>query len=83
MSTSSTITALGRDPVLSNDPTLKAKMCMFILTQKDGTPFDATSVTEEDILEICVTLAHTHPLGVLWYSATESEALFHTMEEMQ
>ena len=56
---------------------------MFILMQKDGTPFDATSVMEEDILEICVALGHTHPLGVLQYSATESVALFCMMEEMQ
>ena len=38
---------------------------------------------EEDILEICVTLGHTHSLGVLWYSAMESVALFHMAEEMQ
>ena len=82
MLTSSSATALDRDQVLSDDPHLKAKMCMFILMQKDGTPFDATSVLEEDILEICVTLGHTHPLGVLWYLAMGSVALFHKTEEM-
>ena len=83
MSTSSSATALGRDPVPTDDPHLKAKMCMFILMQNDGTPFDATSVLGEDILEICATLGHTHPLDVLWYLATESVALFHMTEEMQ
>ena len=83
MSTSSTATALSRDEVPSNDPHLKAKMCMFILMWEDGTPFDVTSVTEEDIMEICVTLGHTHPLGVLRYLVTELVALFHMTEEMQ
>ena len=32
---------------------------------------DASSVSEEDIVEICITKGHTHPLGVLCYSATE------------
>ena len=73
----------GRDQVPSNDPNIKAKMCMFIVMQKDGTLFDATSVLEEDILEICVTLGHTQPLGVHWYLATESVVLFCMTEEMQ
>ena len=63
--------------------TFKTKMyvkCIFIVTRKDGTLFDATSVLQEDILEICVTLGHTHPLGVLWYLAMESVALFCTTE---
>ena len=83
MSTSSSATASGRDQVPSNDPHLKTKICVFIVTRKDGTPFDVTSVTEEDIMEICVMWGHTHPLGVLWYSVTEPAALFHTTEEMQ
>ena len=71
MSTSFSATPLGRDQVPSDDPHLKTKICMFILTRKDGTLFDVTSVTEEDIVEICMTWGHTHPLGVLWYLATE------------
>ena len=53
------------------------------MTRKDGTQLDVTSVTEEDIIEVCVTLGHTHSLGVLWYSMMELVALFHTTEEMQ
>ena len=83
MSTSSTATALGRDPVPTDDPTLKVQMCIFIVTHKDGTPFEVTSITEEDIVQICMTLGHIHPLGVLWYLATELVALFCMAEEMQ
>ena len=83
MSTSSSATALGRDQVPSNDPHLKTKMCLFIVTRKDGTPLDVTSVTEDDIVEICITLGHTHPLGVLQYSVTELVPLFCMTEEMQ
>ena len=82
MSTLSSTTALGRDQVQPHDPHLKAKMCIFIVMRKDGILFDATSVLEEDILEICVTLGHAYPLGVLWYSAKESVALFYMTEEM-
>ena len=83
MSTLSSATALGRDQVSFDDPHLKTKMCIFIVTRKDGTPLNVTSVSEEDIIEICVTLGHTHPLGVLQYLTMESVALFHMTEGMQ
>ena len=83
MSTSSSATALGRDQIPSDDQHLKTKICIFIVTRKDGTLLDVTSVSEEDIIEICVTLAHTHPLGVLWYLVMDLVALFCTTEEMQ
>ena len=44
---------------------------------------DASSVTEEDIVEICITVGHIHPLGVLHYSTTESAVLFHLIDELQ
>ena len=34
-------------------------------------------------MEICITLGHTHPLGVLQYLAIESVVLFHMVEEIQ
>ena len=83
MSTLSSATALGRDQIPSDDPHLKTKICIFIVTRKGGTLLNITSVSEEDMVEICVTLGHTHPLGVLWYLATESVALFCMTEEMQ
>ena len=83
MSTSSEATASGRDQVPSDNPHLKTRICIFIVTRKDGTSLDVTSVSEEDIIEICMTLGHTHPLGVLWYSVMELVALFCTTEELQ
>ena len=58
-------------------------MCLFVVTWKDGTLLDATSVAKEDIVKMCIKMGHTHPLGVLHYSMTESVALFHSTEEMQ
>ena len=43
----------------------------------------ASSTSEEDVVEICIKKDHTHPLGVLHYSATESAVLFHSLEELQ
>ena len=83
MFTLSSATALGRDQFPSNDPHLKTKICMFIVTRKDGTLLDVTSVSEEDIVVICMTLGNAHPLGVLQYLVMESVALFCTTEEMQ
>ena len=79
----SSATASGRDCVPSDKPKLKSRMCLFVITQKDGTPLDATSVTKEDIVEMCIKMGHTHPLGVLHYSTTELIALFCSTEEMQ
>ena len=58
-------------------------MCVFIITHKDDTLFDVTSITEEDIVQICMMLWHIHPLGVLQYLATELVALFCMAEDMQ
>ena len=57
-------------------------MCILVLTRGDGTQFDAASIQEEDIIEICVWLGHTHPEGVLWYLASKLVMLFHSMDEM-
>ena len=83
MSTMSSATASGRDCVPSDKSNLKSRMCLFVVTRKADTQLDATSATEEDIVEICVKWGHTHPLGVLHYSAMELVTLFHSTEEMQ
>ena len=44
---------------------------------------DASSISEEDIIEICIKKGHTHPLDVLHYSATESVILFCTTDELK
>ena len=43
---------------------------------------DASSIMEEDIMEICVRRAHIHPLGVLWYLAAELVLLFRNLEDV-
>ena len=43
---------------------------------------DASSITEEDIVEICIRRAHVHPLGVLQYSMAESVVLFRSLEDV-
>ena len=65
MSTSSMATALCRDLVPTDNPTLRTQMCIFIVTYKDDTPFEVTSIMEADIVQLCVMLGHTYPLGVL------------------
>ena len=44
---------------------------------------DASSISEEDIMEICVKKGHIHPLGVLHYLAMESAVLFGTVEDLK
>ena len=83
MSTTSSATASGRDCVWSNKSSLKSRMCLFLVTWKDGTLLDATSVAEEYIVEMCIKMGHTHLLGVLHYSTMELVALFHSTEDMQ
>ena len=43
---------------------------------------NASSISEEDIVEICMKKGHTHPLGVLCYLAMESIILFSTTEDL-
>ena len=57
-------------------------MCLLILNRGNGTPFDASSLLEEEIIEICIQLGHTYPEGVLWYSTIELVILFHTVDEL-
>ena len=84
MSTTSSATASGRDhDVPSGEVVFKNKMCLVMLTRRDGTPMDASSVTEEEIIEICITMGHIHPLGVLHYSTMESVVLFRLTDELQ
>ena len=43
---------------------------------------DASSIMEEDIMEICIRRAHIHPLGVLQYSVVESVILFRNLKDV-
>ena len=78
--TSSTTTS--RDQEVPSPDSLQDKLLVVLITKGDGTPLDASSITEEDIVEVCVRRAHTHPLGVLWYSTAESVILFGNVTDM-
>ena len=43
---------------------------------------DASSIMEEDIVEICIRRAHICPLGVLRYSTVESVVLFGNLKDV-
>ena len=81
MSTTSTVTtAVAHDHIPGDKVELLHHICVLVLTRGDGTPFDVASIQEEDIIELCIELGHTHPKGVLCYSVTESLVLFHSMD---
>ena len=75
MSVTSSTTA-SQDWEVPSPDSLQDKLLVVSITKGDGTPLDASSITEEDMVEICVRRAHTCPLGVLQYSAVESVVLF-------
>ena len=84
MSTMSTATtSVARDCIPSNVVYLSNVICIFTLTRDDGTPFNASSIQEEDITKICIWLWHRHPKGVLQYFTIELVMLFHTVDELQ
>ena len=82
MSITSSATASGDCDVPSAKVIFRDKLCLVSITRRDDTQMDA-SISEEDITEICITKGHTHPLGVLCYSATESVVLFHSPDKLQ
>ena len=83
MSTTSTATALAaQDQIPNDDLDLLNHLCILELTRGDSTLFDATSIQEEDIIEIGIWFGHTHPKGVLQYSVVELVMLFHSTDEM-
>ena len=75
MSITSSATA-SRDWEVPSPDSLQDKLLAVLITKGDGTPLDASSITEEDMVEICVRRAHTCPLGVLQYSTAELVVLF-------
>ena len=76
MSITSSATASRDWEVPSTNIVFQVRLCLISITRRDGTLMDASSISEEDIMEICMKKGHTHPLGVLHYSATESVILF-------
>ena len=83
MSTTSTATTLvAHDCIPGNEVELLNQMCVLVLTRGNGTPFDVTSIQEDDMTELCFEMAQTHPKGVLQFSVTELVVLFHFMDKM-
>ena len=80
--TSSTTTSRDQE-VPSTNIIFRDRLCLVTITKRDGTPMDASSISEEDIMEICFKKGHTHLLGVLCYSAIESVILFCTADELK
>ena len=76
-------TSVARDHIPSNVAILSNHMFIFVLTKSDGTLFEASSILEEDVIEIWIWFGHTHPEGVLWYSVMESVMLFHMVDKLQ
>ena len=67
---------ISRDWEVQSPDSLQDKLLVVSITKGDGTLLDASSISEEDIEEFCARRVHTHPLGVLWYSAVDSVILF-------
>ena len=72
----------SRDWEVPSPNSFHDRLCLLSITRGDGTPMDASSISEEDIVEICIQKGHTCPLGVLQYLAAESIILFGTKEDL-
>ena len=83
MSVTSSATASGDHDVPYAKVIFGDRLCLVSITRGDDTPMDASSISEEDIIKICIKKGHTHPLGVLHYSAMESVVLFCSPDELQ
>ena len=59
------------------------RLCLISIIRGDGTPMDASSISEEDIIELYMMKGHTHPLGVLHYWTMESVIVFGTTEDLK
>ena len=81
MSVTSSATA-SRDWKVLSPNSLRNRLLLITITKGDGTPMDASSILEEDIIKICIQRVHTHPLGVLWYSRADSVILFTNLEDV-
>ena len=81
MSVTSSAT-ISRDREVQSPDSLQDRLLVVSITKGDGTPLDASSISEEDILELCVGRVHTHPLGVLWYSTVDSVILFSNVADV-
>ena len=75
MSVTSSVT-VSRDREVPSPDSLQDKLLVVSIIMGDGTPLDASSISEEDIVELCIRRVHTCPLGVLRFSVADSVVLF-------
>ena len=68
---STTTTSVACNHTLGNDPDFLNHMCILAIARGDGTQFDANSIQEEDIVELCFEVGQAQPKGVLQLLATE------------
>ena len=71
-----------RDWEVPSPNSYRNRLLLIIITMGDGTPMDVSSILEEDIIEICIQRAHTHPLGVLRYSMAEWVILITNLKDV-
>ena len=81
MSITSSATAL-KDREVPSPYSFRNRLLSITITRGDGTPMDASSIAEENIMEICTRRAHIHSLGVLQYSAVELVILFRSLKDV-
>ena len=67
---------------LGNDSKLLNHMCVLVIARGNSTLFDATSIQDVDIIELCVEVGEAHPKGMLWLLAIELVIFFQSSEEM-
>ena len=81
MSVTSSAT-VSRDQEVQSPDSVQDKLLVVSITKRDGTPLDASSILEEDIVELCIRRAHTHLLGVLRYSVVDSVVFFNNIADV-
>ena len=79
---STTTTSVAHEHTLGDDPELANHICVLTIARGDGSPFDASPLQEEDIVELCIGIGQAHPDGVLWLSVMESVIVFPSSKEM-
>ena len=81
MSVTSSAT-VSQDREVQSPNSLQDRLLVVSITKRDGTPLDASSILEEDIMELCIRRAHTHPLGVLQYSVVDLVVFFNNVVDV-
>ena len=75
-------TTISQDQEVQSPDSVQDKLLVVSITKRDGTLLDASSILEEDIVELCIRRAHTRPLGVLWYSMADSVVFFNNVTDV-